>query len=111
MARNHKSSHLIHFAERINKTADSIRQDMISLRKDLSSLAHISAKQQAILEEHIRRTEINEEALKATNARLVPIEAHVQMWSGVGKALAILAALGGIITCSIAIIKFLVLKS
>lgn len=93
--------------DRIDKVTDETRTEMGEMRKDVSSLANTATKQQAILEEHIRRTEANEKAVNVLTdkhlvdindigSRLKPLEAHISMWAGAWKVLAVLSALATI---------------
>lgn len=82
--------------DKIEKSTDETRTELQEMRKDMSSLASTGVKHQAILEEHIRRTEANEKALEMMGSRIAPLEKHVWMWGGVGKGLAVLAGLASI---------------
>jgi hypothetical protein len=90
--------------DRINDTHREMKEDISCLRKDVScigeDIAAINvtiAKQQVNIEEHIRRTELAEEAIKNITGRIVPIEKYVSAWGGVGKALMVLGAISGIL--------------
>ncbi len=90
--------------ERISEATSEIHSEMVAMRESVSSLQTISTKQQGILETHIRRTEIAEAAIKQTaleaaknredlDRRVIPLEAHVSMWAGAGKLLAVVVML------------------
>lgn len=99
------------FVEILNKVdshTEELRLELQGIRKDISSINVTAAKHQAILEEHMRRTEANEAALKIieeTHAaklglvedRIKPIEAHIAMWGGAGKVLTVLGILATIL--------------
>lgn len=55
------------------------------------------AKNTAHLEEHMRRTEVAEEALIVLRADVEPLKAHVAAWAGVAKALVVAAGVVGIV--------------
>lgn len=59
---------------------------LIDIRDRLNAIHAEQARQGVILETHERRSTNLE-------ARVIPIERHVNMWGGVGKALAVLATL------------------
>ncbi len=96
---------------RISESTDDIHTEMVAMRQDVSLLQNISAKQQGILETHIKRTELAEAAIKHTadeavksrdilDGRITPLEAHVSMWAGAGKLFATLisiCSIGGLI--------------
>lgn len=84
------------------------RRDLINIRANLADSNLIQVRQQAILEDHIRRTEVNEEELallkirqaediKILSAKIEPLEEHVFMWAGAGKVLIILGVIGTIL--------------
>jgi len=96
---------------RIEKSISNIGEDVDDMRKSINSLSITAGKQQVILEEHIRRTEVNEQALKLMeeghereldnlNSRVLPLEKHTAMWAGAAKVGAVLVA---IITLAITI--------
>ena len=93
--------------ERIDASTHEIRGEMTAMRQDISAITVLTAKQQGILETHIRRTELAEAAIKQTadaaalaraqlDSRIVPIEAHVAMWGGAGKFLAVSGTIAAI---------------
>jgi hypothetical protein len=63
------------------------------LDERLDGVDKILVKQQVILDEHMRRTEINEKGLKLMQEQLHPLKRHVDMWAGVGKAIVLLSVL------------------
>lgn len=78
--------------------------------KNLSELNTTTAKQQIILEEHIKRTIANEAYIKTIEQRVVPLEDHIKnsawMSSLFSKVLAVAVSLGSIISAGMAIYKF-----
>lgn len=106
MARDNKSENnwLAEVIERIDKGADETRQGLAEVKKEMSEIAKIAERQQALLDEHIRRTEQNEKAIAKVGDRLAPLERHVSMWAGVGK---ILAAVGTILGALAALYEIL----
>lgn len=88
--------------ELMRSVLEKIDRNITDIHKDVSELKHTTIKQQAILDEHIRRTEVNEEAVKQASARIKPLEVHVNMWGGIGKGLVIV---GTICSIAVAVIK------
>lgn len=93
--------------ESITKNLDEVRSEDIAAHKDISEnfssinkhIANIDvtqAKQNVVLEEHIRRTELAEKSIEDVQKRIAPIEKHISMWAGAGKLLAILGIVSGI---------------
>jgi len=113
--------------ERIHESAEDTRKEMIEFRQEIrGDLRHVrdrmsnidstQVKQQVILEEHIRRTEVNERALELMrdnhssdinklNTKIEPLEKHVAMWGGVGKAVAILGVVASIVAAALKMLK------
>lgn len=70
------------------------------LQELLDTVREIRAEQRAMREEQVRQNVIverHEQRSLRLEQRVEPIEKHVAMWSGVGKALAVLAALGSVV--------------
>lgn len=70
------------------------------LDRILDSLWELKVAQErhsVILDEHHKRSDNLERLVSLVDSRVVPIEQHVQRWAGVGKAVAILAALAAIV--------------
>ena len=63
------------------------------VRADIGEIKTVQAQQAGSLDEHIRRSESLETMLGDQDQRIRPLESHVAGWAGVGKALAVLAAL------------------
>lgn len=76
--------------EEIRKNLQEIKSDIKEISSDIKAIDHTLVKQQASLDEHIRRTNILEQKLE-------PIEKHVQMISGVLKFIGILSVIAGFI--------------
>jgi hypothetical protein len=93
--------------DELRQLADETKQELSGFRaeshRDLGSIHQYindinvtQARQQIILEEHIRRTEANEqmvamakkqydEDIRVLHTKISPIEKHVAMWGGAGK--------------------------
>lgn len=99
MAKQPNYTHLKETLERIDKATEGIQQDVNSLKVT-------AAQQQTILDEHMRRTEANEKALELAQQRLTPLEHHVTMWGGVGKALAVAGAVITLLGTILGVIQF-----
>lgn len=93
-----------------------VRTDIREVRDKISSIDSTQTRQQATLEEHIRRTEVNEKALELmktmhyddigkVKAKIEPLERHVAMWGGVGKAIAVLGVLASIVVAVLKLVK------
>ena len=79
----------------------SIDEKLDSIAADVSDIRTTQAVQTEQLKEHMRRTELAEESIVLVRAEMKPLTRAHAMWSGVGKALAILgtliAILGGLL--------------
>jgi hypothetical protein len=91
------------------------KNDFNTVRTTMTEMAVTQAKQQVILEEHIRRTEINEEELelhkkthqtdiKDVHEKIEPLTKNIAMWAGAGKVLAVMTSLAAI---AAAVVKIL----
>lgn len=67
---------------------DDLKNDIKEIQKSINSIDITLAKQNASLEEHIRRTEILE-------SKITPVEVHVHMVNGVLKFIGVLALIAG----------------
>ena len=97
---------LLHLDE-VRQVQREIRVDQSEIRKDVNELVFTTIKQQAILDDHVRRTELAEEHIAAISSKgdkqveeiheeLEPLKRQYNMWNGVGKAILILASLASI---------------
>lgn len=86
---NNKVSGVDHIVQIVTE----LRNDMKSVKEDIHEIKITNVQHKGILDEHIRRTEINEKHIATVSDRLVPIERHTAMWAGAGKLVAILATL------------------
>lgn len=69
---------------------DRLESKLDGLREELVENTVQTALNTAHLAEHMRRTDILEKDHADTKSRIAPLEKHINMWSGVGKAVAIL---------------------
>mgnify|MGYP001605844197 CR=1 FL=1 len=83
---------------RLEKMDDAIRDHTTIVDNRLDSIDLLMVKQGAILEHHIRRTELAEEAIQLTRAEFAPVSKHVQMMNGGAKAIAFTGTVAGIVT-------------
>lgn len=70
------------------------------LQELVATVREIRAEQREMREEQVKQNVIVERhELRSTQleARVLPLETHVAMWSGVGKGLTVLAALGTLV--------------
>lgn len=98
---------LVDVLNRVDKATDSIKSELSAVRGDIGEMKITSAKHQVVLEEHMRRTDAAEAALRLLEERheiqvdtlakrVQPLEQHVALWSTFGKILAALSALASI---------------
>lgn len=92
---------------RLTEATDEMRIDIKEIKNHMTGL-HVTAKEhKIILEEHMRRTALNERAVElldkkdqavqdALSSRIVPLERNVAMWAGAAKVFTIITALLGI---------------
>lgn len=74
-----------------------IETKLDSLSSELSDVSKTLVKQQVILEEHVKRSLINEEAIGLMRQEIEPLKKHVSMYAGAFKAFMAVAAIGGAI--------------
>ena len=86
--------------ERLESKVDGLVEGM----QDLKVTAGVQAQQ---LAEHMRRTDLLEQAQALTVRELKPLTRAHFMWSGVGKALAVLGTLVGVLEAVAALAKHL----
>lgn len=72
-------------------------EDLNRIHERLSELGADMREVKTDLRHHIKRTEQNEAALGLLRAEVSPLKVHVAAWGGVGKALAVLGTLGGLL--------------
>lgn len=73
--------------------------------KEIATVKIILARQEENLEEHMRRTQLNEENLELLRSELKPVQRHVDMINGVLKLIGGIAVVVSIITGVLAIIS------
>jgi hypothetical protein len=81
-----------------------IEKKLDSLDEKVSLISETVIKNTAVLEEHQRRSTINEESLELLRKEVEPIKKHVAMFSGAFKAF---AAIGGVIAAIAAIVSMI----
>lgn len=93
-----------------------VNEDVSEIKEHVSGLLKTAANQESVLSEHIRRTDLNEQAvqmltdkhhssIEAIDARFAPLEKHISMWAGAWKLIAALGILAGIGTLFLKIIQ------
>lgn len=101
--------------EQLAKGMSDTQSDIKEILREVAEVKNTQVKQEAVLEEHIRRTEANERHLELAKSEsdrrftvmaeeMKPLKTHVAMWGGAGKVVTILGVLAGIIGAAI---KFL----
>lgn len=76
-------------SEEILKKLDKITEKQSEMNVTL-------VRQQGILDEHMRRTDLAEKNIETLQKEMNPLKTHVAAWGGVGKGLAVLSVLLGI---------------
>jgi len=86
--------------KKIVESADETKSDIRDIKEKLNSLDLTSKEHKLILDDHIRRTEQNEELIQSHRHmqeslanRIVPLERNTAMWAGAAKVFTILAAI------------------
>lgn len=93
---------------KLDGSIDEMKSDIKVIGVRLNSLDITSHKQNVALEEHMRRTDLLEQATaklhtndsavqKSLSDRIVPLEQNVAMWAGAGKLIAVLTGLAALI--------------
>lgn len=86
---------------------DKVEEKLDKIEERLSSIDITLAKQEVNLREHMRRTQLNEEAIDHITEALVPINKHVNMLEGVLKFFGLISVLVGIAAGVVKILEFL----
>jgi multidrug resistance efflux pump len=79
-----------------------IREDLRRVSATQTHILTVQERQQASLEEHIRRTEAAEAGLETVRAELAPLKVHAAVWGAAAKAL---AAVGTLVSIGIGVMK------
>lgn len=83
-----------------------IKTKLYEMDKKLDEMQLIQVKQQVILDEHIARTSLLEEAVEKMDNRLRPIENHVFGINTIGKFLGVISVIVGILVSLAKLFKF-----
>lgn len=86
---------LMSMLSKLENSVETIHKDVSVIKGNMAKIDSTLVKQEAHLEEHIRRTEASEARLDVIEKSLVPLQHHVVMFSGAGKLLTIVATLIG----------------
>jgi hypothetical protein len=70
----------------------------------LDDMKVVQVQHAQILDEHMRRTEVNEKAIEHLHRVIKPLEVHVSVFSALAKLIGVFAAVGSI---GVAILKLL----
>lgn len=87
--------------------AKKLEEKLDKIDGRLSSIDITLAKQEVNLQEHMRRTQLNEQAIEKITENLIPINKHVTMLEGVLKFFGVLAVLGSVLTSIIKLIDII----
>ena len=82
--------------DKLEKLDEKMDKKFDRVEERLDSMDRTLVKQEANLAEHMRRTELAENAIKALDEDLAPIKKHVNMLQGVLKLIAVLGTVVGI---------------
>ena len=82
--------------DRVLRVFESFNTKLERVSDTLNGINTVLAQQTAQLGEHMRRTEAAEKRLEILHTEMDPLKKHVSQWSGIGKALAVLATAAGI---------------
>jgi hypothetical protein len=89
------------FVEALNVHTVREEAKLGAIHDRLLEIVAIQSEQKAILAEHIRRSNANEDLIRdlraATEARLRPLEDSTVSWASAGKLSAILASTAGVV--------------
>lgn len=83
---------------------NEIKTDVRSQRDTLTHVLTVLERQQAALDEHVRRSETNEKAIDVVRAELAPLKTHAAVWGALAK---ILAALGVLVSIAVGVVKIM----
>jgi hypothetical protein len=84
-----------------------IDEKLEKINDRLGSVDVTLVRQEVNLQEHMRRTELNEIAVEKISQSIIPIYKHINMLEGVLKFFGLLAVLGSIVTAIFKIASFL----
>lgn len=77
--------------------AKKLEEKLEKIDERLSSIGITLVKQEVNLREHMRRTQLNEQAIEKITDNLVPINKHVSHVEGAFKVLGMIATAAGVI--------------
>lgn len=86
---------------------DKVEEKLDRIEERLGSIDVTLAKQEVNLREHMRRTQLNEEAIEHITEALVPINKHVNMLEGVLKFFGIVSIFVGIAAGVVKVLEYL----
>ena len=92
---------------KISELMMKIWEGQETVKKDVSEIKVTLAEQHATLEEHMRRSLANEEAVELLRNQLKPIENHVLMVNATTKIIVAIVGSVGLIASIIRIIDFI----
>jgi len=92
------------FLSALNRHTEREEARLDAIFAKLAEIASVQAEQAAILDEHIRRTEANEQAVEALRVRSRVLEDGNLAWATLGKAAAGAVTVAGAV---VAVLKFL----
>lgn len=75
---------------------DSLDSKLESIDERLSDINNVMIRNTASLEEHMRRSLLNEEAVDLLRTEIKPLSQHVATINNIAKMISVLAALAGI---------------
>ena len=81
---------ILRYLEKLDSKVDAIKEDTGCLKVEQAKHGKDISRNADDLKVHMKRTKLLED-------RMCPLEKHVNMWSGVGKALGVISVVSGII--------------
>lgn len=91
----------------VYKKLEKLDEKLEKINERLNSVDITLAKQEVNLQEHMRRTELNEIAVEKISQSIIPIYKHINMLEGILKFFGALSILGSIAATVIKIVSFL----
>lgn len=85
---------------------NKILEKQESIKEDISDIKIIQGQHHVTLEEHMRRSLANEEAVELLKNEIKPIQSHIYGVNAIAKSIALIAAISGIIVSIIKVIEF-----
>jgi 3-keto-L-gulonate-6-phosphate decarboxylase len=86
-----------HANDSVRDTLHELKDDVKSVKSDISDINITVAKQHVSLDEHMRRTEVNEKSIQHLKEAIKPLETHVATFGALAKLIGIFAAVATVV--------------